>query len=775
MSSLVVCGLINAAIASLLALGALLATWRWRNPYLIRAIWLVVLLRFVVPPIFTVHLPWLTDSVHGQMNSTKVANSPGQPFARQTSPTTNPTAVTPGQIATTTVQTSSTDSRAASPQTEPRFGGLSRTESTPFAIASVWLLGAVFISALVLQRIWKFDRLIRKTKAAPKSLQRQVNQVAARIGVSRPVHVHVTDSGTPPLVWCLGKHPTIVLPSSFMDLLEETQTTSILAHEVMHVHRNDSWCRWLEVLAVSLYWWCPFSWTARRMLQDAEERCCDADVLNCFPELRKSYASALLATLDLLAGADRLGFAGTGFASSSSMKRRFEMIVCPQTRGRPATSTRILMTAAAVALLAATPVVSSSATPPESATQGVAQAQPNSLELKHDNPSEGQTTVLSNDRIAMPRDHQESSLETKPEKSKLYEASNIWSLSLAECFKNALVNDSEIQVASEANGALLIAPKSTSDLNDLDFHGMVRNKIRDLEDSYWTTWQAFRNLETQRAGRDRALETWRQVTKLQRSGSTGGEADKEVQARATYFSYRSQVESALTDLVRIENRLRYMMGLTSSTERLIRPSDQPTAARVQFDWQTANQEALSNRAALARQDRQVKRRQLELEMLQKQIATQRKKADQQVDPLGYTSLQHPSKYSRSWIHERKMNSAVRHHELLLAREQAVQADMKLEVSHQLSDSLRDVDQCYELTQTNQSRSKVAQEACKSVEAVYDSGRVTLDLLIDGQRRATEAREAYDQARTDYVRAISRLHYKKGTLLAQHGISVKQTK
>ncbi len=450
------------------------------------------------------------------------------------------------------------------------------------------------------------------------------------------------------------------------------------------------------------------------------------------------------------------------------------MIICPHAPDHPVSSTRILMAVAAVALLAATPVVSSSATPPAPATE-VVPAQENNLELRDGKPSQDDITTSGNDHIAIPLNHEKSAVEPESDKSEVGEQLNVWGLPLSECFKIALVNDDKIQVATEANDALIIGPKSTSDLNDLDFRRMVENKIRDIETGYWTTWQAFRNLETQRAGRDRALETWRQVTKLQHTGSAGGEADKEVQARAEYFRCRSQVESALTDLVRIENCLRYTMGLDSSHERLIRPSDEPTAARVQFDWQTANQEALSNRTVLARQDAQVKRRQLELEMLQKQIATQRKSADQQVDSLGYRSLQDPIKYSRSWIHERKVDSSVRHCKLLLAREQAIQADLKLEVSHQVSDSFRDLDRYYELAQSNQNRSKVEQEACEAVEAVYDSGRVTLDLLIDGQRRATEAQAAYDRARTDYVRAISRLHYRKGTLLAQHGISIKQTK
>ena len=34
----------------------------------------------------------------------------------------------------------------------------------------------------------------------------------------------------------------------------------------------------------------------------------------------------------------------------------------------------------------------------------------------------------------------------------------------------------------------------------------------------------------------------------------------------------------------MENRLRYLMGLAATDGRLIRPKDEPTTAKVVFDW-----------------------------------------------------------------------------------------------------------------------------------------------------------------------------------------------
>ena len=54
--------------------------------------------------------------------------------------------------------------------------------------------------------------------------------------------------------------------------------------------------------------------------------------------------------------------------------------------------------------------------------------------------------------------------------------------------------------------------------------------------------------------------------------------------REQYFLFRASLETGLSDLYKAENRLRYLMGLAATDGRLIRPADEPTDARVMFDW-----------------------------------------------------------------------------------------------------------------------------------------------------------------------------------------------
>src|SRR6476620_3736040 len=59
MSTLLAIGLANALAAAVLALPALLIGRSRRRPALAHALWLLVLLKLVTPPLFNVNLPWL--------------------------------------------------------------------------------------------------------------------------------------------------------------------------------------------------------------------------------------------------------------------------------------------------------------------------------------------------------------------------------------------------------------------------------------------------------------------------------------------------------------------------------------------------------------------------------------------------------------------------------------------------------------------------------------------------------------------------------------------
>jgi len=347
----------------------------------------------------------------------------------------------------------------------------------------------------------------------------------------------------------------------------------------------------------------------------------------------------------------------------------------------------------------------------------------------------------------------------------------------------------------------VLLARINADISLADFEAGVRNLVSDTEQSYWELSFAYRNLEARKAGRDSSLEAWRKVHALYVEQSRGGEADKEAQAREQYFFFRSEVEQALTDVYRAENRLRFMMGISASDGRLIRPSDEPTTARISFDWQQSLVEALSRSAELRRQKWIIKQRELELVAAKNLILPRldmvgryrflgmgQELINQDYSPFeagGADPLAGTDSYStlfsgqfQEWqagaqflmpLGFRRELATVRHHQLQLARERARLQDEELEASHALVDAVRNVDTNFALAQTNFNRRVAAERQVEAVQAAYDANTVTLDQLLDAQRRRAEAESSYYRALVDYNRSISQLHYRKGSLLEYNGV------
>ena len=330
-----------------------------------------------------------------------------------------------------------------------------------------------------------------------------------------------------------------------------------------------------------------------------------------------------------------------------------------------------------------------------------------------------------------------------------------------------------------------------------DFEGGVRNLMRDVEQAYWQLYFTYRDLEARKLGRDSSLETWKKVKALFDEGARGGSADREAQSRAQYFQFKAQVEQGLSALYAAENRLRYIMGLSMSDGRLIRPIDEPTTASVAFDWSAIHSEALVRRVEVRKQKWEIKKRELELIAARNGLLPRldafgqyrwRGLGDQLLDTdrsggvfnadgsNAFESL--TSGNFQEWqlglqlsvpIGFRRQMSTVRHHQLQLARDRALLRDLELEVSHQLGDALRDLDLNYGLTETNFNRRVAAEREVEAVDAAYKADRVTLDLLLDAQRRRADAETAYYRSLVDYNLAVADIHYRKGSLLDYNGV------
>ena len=118
---------------------------------------------------------------------------------------------------------------------------------------------------------------------------------------------------------------------------------------------------------------------------------------------------------------------------------------------------------------------------------------------------------------------------------------------------------------------------------------------------------------------------------------------------------------------------------------------------------------------------------------------------------------------------RREMSGVRNAQLHLAKERAKLQEAELELSHQLAFAIRDMEATESSAQTNFNRRIAAQRQVEAVAAAYETGTVTIDVLLSSQQRLAQAESDYYRSVINYNKAIMQVHYRKGSLLEYNGV------
>lgn len=347
----------------------------------------------------------------------------------------------------------------------------------------------------------------------------------------------------------------------------------------------------------------------------------------------------------------------------------------------------------------------------------------------------------------------------------------IHELSWVECMKIALANSKMIGLARQGQDDPRLRVYSMQiDVNRHDLKTMVEAHVDDVTGAYWKLHSAYRSLDATKKGRDQSLRLWTEIKAKYDLRLPRGEAEYEAQSREQYFFFRQQVENALQSLYQAEGQLRYVMGLSPSDGRLLRPSDEPSQEKFTAEWDNLRQAALANAPDLIRQRRRVDQRKLDVRAASKlrplAESTDRDARSADDGPRGRLGTD-----SRGKAQDRRELANLRNRQLQLARDQAVLQDMELELAHKLTDAYRSVCDRFAVQQTYSNRVKAATDEVRAIRSAFEGGCATLDRLLDAHRRYCAAEVAHAQSAVDYVIAVSKLRRLEGTLLAQQGIQI----
>lgn len=368
------------------------------------------------------------------------------------------------------------------------------------------------------------------------------------------------------------------------------------------------------------------------------------------------------------------------------------------------------------------------------------------------------------------------------------------------------------------NGVLIA--RVNTDISVAEFEIGLRDLVSNVENAYWDLYFAYRDLDAKIQARNAALEAWQKVKLAVEQGQQEGSLEREAQAREQYFRFEEDVQNALAGTLQSsttnnngssggsfrglggvlvsERRLRLAIGLPITDGRMIRPADEPTAARVAFDWPMASDDAIARRPELLRQRLAVKRREMEFvasrnfllprfDVLGRYRVRGLGKGllgdvalppDPVGDPAGLfenSSLENLALGNfQEWqlggevtlpVGFRRGHAAVRNAQLLIAREKAVLEEQERQVIHDLSNALGDVERAYTIMQSTYNRRLAAQQNVQILRARIEGDQsVSAEQMLEAERRFSEADIQYHKALVEHMLAIKNVHFEKGSLL-----------
>ncbi len=333
------------------------------------------------------------------------------------------------------------------------------------------------------------------------------------------------------------------------------------------------------------------------------------------------------------------------------------------------------------------------------------------------------------------------------------------------------------------------------ELANLD--AVLQNMVTNVEIRYWELYCAYRNFDSALTGRRASLTTWRIVND---NYNEGADVNKQQLAEASeqYHFFDAQVIDAYNNLLVSENNLRFLLGISTSDCRIIRPVDEAVMAPIEFDWCASLCEALTFRPELRQERWEIKKKELSLAYSKNSLLPELNVTGL-YRWLGLGNLYGSSETSNPFpgsdsaavnnlyggdyqefqlgvegrmpIGFRRELSNVRNAQLKLARELARLEDMELDVSRELADAIRALAANQRLMQINFNRwkqTKIEEDHFKELE---DAGVETLETALEAQRRRAQSEQAFYNALCEYNKVIALIHRRKGTILAYNGIDM----
>ena len=186
---------------------------------------------------------------------------------------------------------SATHSRPSSSAVSAHFSGQAAYQW----LVQVWFLGVLLFSLRTAGGVILMERMRRReTEAVSREIFAVCAELQDRLGIRRAVRFCETLQFHAPTVigWF---RPVVLLPVSALTGLSLAQLEAVIAHELAHIRRYDSFVNLFQIAVEALLFYHPAVWWLNKRIREECENCCDDVVVRiCGSPLEYARALTLL-------------------------------------------------------------------------------------------------------------------------------------------------------------------------------------------------------------------------------------------------------------------------------------------------------------------------------------------------------------------------------------------------------------------------------------------------------------------------------------------------
>ncbi len=247
-----------------------------RSAHVRYLLWLIVLAKCLVPPLFAIPLPILPQVKTSELALISNVEVPAVNVEMADTITSEPIALPSLPVTSPTIM--------------ERLARVTIRQWLGFS----WIVGVAAFPAFALIKAFKTNRwLHQKRKSFPAELQSGIENLFSGFGIKTLPRVWLVEGIGQPFVWGLLRG-SIYLPVDFVKVNSAEHRRDVLGHELSHILRFDAAVNILQVIAQAVFWFHPFVWWANKRIRAEREKCCDEMAIARLGAQARDYSSAIV-------------------------------------------------------------------------------------------------------------------------------------------------------------------------------------------------------------------------------------------------------------------------------------------------------------------------------------------------------------------------------------------------------------------------------------------------------------------------------------------------